>query len=206
MSITNDLPRFSPDDRKDRILAAARACFLANGFAGTATRDIATAAGVSEGLLFRHFENKRNLFELSVIEPLQDAVHATIDEVMTFVAMDDRETLVEGESFQLQMLKTFSEIAPLLALALFSERDVGQKFFDHNARPLFDAMTSALEEAMGTISATHVDASLLAGVLYGTYFAYGITRSFGVELAAPEVASQQLTQFFLRGLGVQRQD
>jgi AcrR family transcriptional regulator len=42
-----------------RILQAAQRLFSRRGYDGTTTRDLAQAAGVAEGTLFRHFENKK---------------------------------------------------------------------------------------------------------------------------------------------------
>lgn len=48
-------------DRRDSILAAAREAFARGGFEGTSIADIARAAGVSDGLVYRYFANKRDL-------------------------------------------------------------------------------------------------------------------------------------------------
>ncbi|MFN4186266.1 MAG: amidohydrolase family protein, partial [Hyphomonas sp.] len=48
-------------DRRDSILAAARQAFARSGFEGTSIADIARAAGVSDGLVYRYFANKRDL-------------------------------------------------------------------------------------------------------------------------------------------------
>jgi TetR/AcrR family fatty acid metabolism transcriptional regulator len=48
-------------DRRDSILAAARTAFAKGGFEGTSIADIARAAGVSDGLVYRYFANKRDL-------------------------------------------------------------------------------------------------------------------------------------------------
>ena len=42
-----------------RILQAARRLFGRKGYDGTTTRDLAQAAGVAEGTVFRHFPNKK---------------------------------------------------------------------------------------------------------------------------------------------------
>jgi AcrR family transcriptional regulator len=44
---------------RTRILSAALRLFASQGFDGTTTRDLAQAAGVAEGTLFRHFPNKK---------------------------------------------------------------------------------------------------------------------------------------------------
>ena len=54
--------RLDSDDRRKAIVMAAVPLFARNGFAGTTTRELAAAAGVSEALLFRHFPSKQSLY------------------------------------------------------------------------------------------------------------------------------------------------
>jgi AcrR family transcriptional regulator len=56
------LARLDSDDRRKAIVTAAVPLFARNGFAGTTTRELAAAAGVSEALLFRHFPSKQSLY------------------------------------------------------------------------------------------------------------------------------------------------
>ena len=58
MQVFNRPPQ-SEDSSRDRILKAAQRLFARHGFDGTTTRDLAQAAGVAEGTLFRHFANKK---------------------------------------------------------------------------------------------------------------------------------------------------
>jgi AcrR family transcriptional regulator len=54
--------RLSSEARRETILAAAKSCFAQHGFAGTTTKSVAAAAGISEGLLFKHFVTKSALY------------------------------------------------------------------------------------------------------------------------------------------------
>lgn len=54
--------RLTSDLRREQILEAAKRCFALYGFAGTTTRSVARAAGISEGLLFKHFPTKAALY------------------------------------------------------------------------------------------------------------------------------------------------
>src|ERR1700761_4866484 len=54
--------RMSSPNRRDQILRSAIETFARQGFAGTKTRDIAAAAGVSEAIVFRHFSTKEDLY------------------------------------------------------------------------------------------------------------------------------------------------
>ena len=47
--------------KKDLILQKSLELFSTSGFKGTSTRSIAHEAGVSEGLIFKHFKSKNGL-------------------------------------------------------------------------------------------------------------------------------------------------
>ena len=55
--------RMKGDARREQILQTAVDLFSQRGFKGTTTKEIARAAGVSEAMVFRHFENKDALYE-----------------------------------------------------------------------------------------------------------------------------------------------
>lgn len=50
-------------EKKEKILETALSLFAQNGFSATSTSRVAREAGVSEGLIFRHFENKEALLD-----------------------------------------------------------------------------------------------------------------------------------------------
>ena len=58
------MPKISPQklkDRYDSILNAAQRAFVENGFEASSITQIAGIADVSEGLIYRYFENKHDL-------------------------------------------------------------------------------------------------------------------------------------------------
>jgi len=54
--------RLDSDERRKTIVSAAVPLFARKGFAGTTTRELAEAAGISEALLFKHFPKKELLY------------------------------------------------------------------------------------------------------------------------------------------------
>lgn len=54
--------RLSSTDRREQLISHAIERFSQRGFSGTRTKDIAAACGVSEGILFRHFATKEDLY------------------------------------------------------------------------------------------------------------------------------------------------
>jgi len=59
-----------PERRRALVAAAARA-FARNGFGGTNLEDVATEAGVSRVLIYRHFDSKAQLYQ-AVLEDIRD--------------------------------------------------------------------------------------------------------------------------------------
>lgn len=50
------------EDRREQIIEVAVRLFSQKGFRGTTTKEIATAAGVNEAIIFRHFATKSDLY------------------------------------------------------------------------------------------------------------------------------------------------
>src|SRR3954471_18671816 len=71
--------RLTAEARKSSILKAARRAFSETGdMNGTTIRVIAEKGGISEGIIYRHFESKDQLFFEAVLEPLREAVDALV--------------------------------------------------------------------------------------------------------------------------------
>jgi len=56
-------PKADAGDTKEALLRAALELFAAKGFEGTSVRDIARAVGLSESVLYAHFDNKQAIFQ-----------------------------------------------------------------------------------------------------------------------------------------------
>lgn len=60
-------------EKQENILKAALQLFATQGYAATSTSKVAKAAGVSEGLIFRHFGNKEGLLN-AILEMASEAM------------------------------------------------------------------------------------------------------------------------------------
>ncbi|MBL8260013.1 MAG: TetR/AcrR family transcriptional regulator [Candidatus Competibacteraceae bacterium] len=63
--------------QRERILRAARQCFVESGFRAASMASLAETAGMSAGLIYRYFENK-NAIILAIIQQYLDEVQADI--------------------------------------------------------------------------------------------------------------------------------
>jgi len=62
-----------------KIIEAAYPMFMESGYRGTATADIAKAAGINESTIFRNFKNKENLFQKSIEYYAKKAIKIDFD-------------------------------------------------------------------------------------------------------------------------------
>jgi AcrR family transcriptional regulator len=60
-------PKLHRAERRASIVAAASRLFAERGFRGVTTRELASAAGISEPVLYEHFKTKRDLY-IAIIE------------------------------------------------------------------------------------------------------------------------------------------
>jgi AcrR family transcriptional regulator len=101
--------RLAQADRKRQLLAHAKQLFLTQGYHATTTEKIAEAAGVTEPVLYRHFDDKKALF----LEVLRDIRESTL------------------QRWQLEMARQTDPLQKLQAVAgdyLGSSRDHAPEF------------------------------------------------------------------------------
>ena len=81
--------RARSEERRRRILEAARACFGRNGYAGATVEAIAAEAGVSNGLLYQFFRNKDHLLLVVLEDLIRDWVRAMVPRDAAQRVMDE---------------------------------------------------------------------------------------------------------------------
>ncbi|RAY12667.1 TetR/AcrR family transcriptional regulator [Actinomadura craniellae] len=142
--------RLTAEARRSSILAAARRAFTETGdISGTTIKVIAEHSGISEGVIYRHFESKDQLFYEAVVEPLKQAV----DDLVAATATVDRDQPMTPElqlrtmtGLYRQLISTLEEILPLLGLVLFGDPQVARRFFQENFAVAMDRLAEAWRE------------------------------------------------------------
>jgi TetR/AcrR family transcriptional regulator, transcriptional repressor of aconitase len=203
--------RLDGDERRKAIVTAAVPLFARKGFAGTTTKELAEAAGISEALLFRHFPSKKQLYS----EILRLGCEG--DPALESLAALDPSTATLVRMVHL-MVRYFvlggadrSELDTRLRLWLHSFLEDGDY-----ARELFDRMF----EQVHPLCAASVDAAVAAGDLISNAIASANRFWFGHHVAAviafvylpgrPSIAYQgapaalieEASWFILRGIGL----
>ena len=139
--------RLTAAARKASILDAARQAFIETGDAtGTTIRVIAEHGGISEGVIYRHFESKDQLFYEAVVEPLRAAVDALVaatDEIGHDEAISDARRRAAMQALYRRLTAALEEMLPLLGLVLFGDPATAQRFYQQDLAPAMDRLGRA---------------------------------------------------------------
>ena len=143
--------RLAAADRRRSILEAARRCFEDVGdLNGTTMRTIAQRAGISEGVIYRHFDGKEQLFYEAVVEPLREAVDSLVeqtDAVDPDGTLSAEVQLVALTELYERLTSTLAEVLPLLGLVLFGDPVVARRFYREHFSVAMDRLAQAWAEA-----------------------------------------------------------
>lgn len=94
-------------DTRTALLDAAQERFAAHGFVGTSIRDLATAVGIKESSVYKHFTSKQALLD-AVLDRARDRLAAVAAQMG--VPIDDPQTAAAAyESIGLARLESFAE-------------------------------------------------------------------------------------------------
>ena len=114
-------PKLPEQERCDAILAAAYQIALTEGLDAVTARRVATAASISPGLVFFHFQSKEGLLQALLDVLLDGTLDALTDPSLAELAPWDRlERMVRGE---LERLAEYRAGVELLFAFYFSRRD-----------------------------------------------------------------------------------
>lgn len=188
--------RLTAEERRESILVAGRAVFLEQGLNGARTRTIAERAGITEAVLYRHFESKEEIFEAAVLEPLRAMLDDLLERSRALLAGGEaRPRLVMRlESLWLERL---AEIVPLLGPALFDDQILGRKCYQEIVAPFLDGLQRA---AVGGGLLPADEARGLVRAIFGTNLLLVLDRlQQGQDVDIPSLAGQ-LSDLYLLGL------
>ncbi len=177
--------RLPASERRQTILNAAREQFSESGdISATTTKMIADRVGVSEAIVYRHFDNKEDLYIEAVVQPLQRVVERVVASVERFPeqpqAFDDNEQTELATVFLEEALEAMDELLPLLGLVLFGEQKTARDFYQQCWKPALDRISAAWRGWYEQAGVAHFpDTEVAARILIGVCIASGLDGRYG---------------------------
>ena len=191
--------RLAGPERRQQIINAAREVFLKQGIAGAGTRQLAEAAGINSALLYHYFESKEAIFEAAVLEPLHGMVAEIFSIGLRMSAENIEDRVREIDQGIVRMVKLIQEALPFLGLVLFSEEEMGRRFYLEHLDPLLmQSYESGVRGLEGWADAPVLPWMMKA--IFGMCLAMAMDYHFhGREIDDDELAAT-LGQFVVRAL------
>lgn len=186
-------------DNKSRLMLAAIDLMAEKGYKGVSTKEIASAAGVSEMTLFRNFGSKFNLLETAV-----DRYHYSIEMVQIFkekVTWDLREDLLTISQMYHEIMDRNRKLF-LIVLRddeLIAIREKAQK----HPRTLLELLTNYFTEMQSKHRMIQTDAETQAITFMWMNYGAFMTQLFGASkitnVTLPTFIASSI-ELFVRGL------
>ena len=200
MRIFNSSPP-SETQTRDRILQAAQRLFAAQGFDGTTTRDLAQAAGVAEGTLFRHFASKKAILVEVATNGWVDILTDLLTELSEMGSYKAIAQVMRRRMWNMQKNVDMMRVC-------FMEVQFHPDLRDRIQTEVIDKMTDVAEAffqtAMDKGIYRQMDAKLVAKVFLGMFAIAGFSDQTLIEPNASPQDMQQmaegLAEIFLNGV------
>ena len=197
--------RLSAGERREQLIEVAADLFSRKGFNGTTTREIAVGAGVTEAIIFRHFETKEQLYKAIIDRSMKGPETAEwIASLRLAMDRDDDESVVRQLITAIVLMHknqpTFERLMLYAALegnqvALLHVRQITAEFVD--------MFTSYFERRRneGILQAESADVALVAIVGVAKHYAQcRYIHAFGANCGSDDQAIESFTRLALRGL------
>lgn len=196
--------RMSAADRKQQIVEVAARMFAEKGFKGTTTKELASGAGVSEAIIFRHFPSKRALYSAIIDHKTKEGaarIIAQLKEAET--RKDDRELFT---SFAFEVLEAHRRDHTLTRLLLFSAlegHELSEIFYHSTAREVRSQLERYIKRRIADGAFRRVDPALCARAFLGIVVYHAQSRILykneNIKLSSRQLADR-FVDMFLNGL------
>lgn len=187
--------------RRTQILMGAAQVFAEKGFHKATTREIAEAAGISQGTIYNYFNNKRELL-LAMIELI--AAQSLRDLITSRPPDNPREffTAILRDRFQLLQARG-NLLAPILA-EVFTDAELRREAYQQIARPLVAHLEQYLRTHIDSGRFRNIDPLIVTRAFIGAMlinFALKVSHlDHRYEEVSADVLIEQLVSLFLEGL------
>ncbi|MCC6365208.1 MAG: TetR/AcrR family transcriptional regulator [Bryobacterales bacterium] len=136
------------EQRRAAIVDAAVQLFSKNGFRGTTTRQLAAAVGVSEPVLYLHFQTKRDLYSAIIEKLAQSAPPSDTECEMSALARigDDSAFFLRLAHGMVQWHQEEPARIRLLMFSALEGHELSDLFYQRHIVPFYDALSKYIQQ------------------------------------------------------------
>lgn len=197
----------SGDERRKQILRVAIQLFSQRGFSGTTTKEIATAAGVSEAMVFRHFANKEELYSAILDHKACNSVFQNPFEEIS-EKIKERDDFGVFYTMALNALNHHTEDCGFLRLMLHSaleEHDLARMFFESFITDIYKFLGAYISERQGEGAFREMDPRIVVRSFMGMFVNHSLynilwDREQKILKISNEEAARNFAEILLQGI------
>ncbi|MDF5728935.1 MAG: TetR/AcrR family transcriptional regulator [Rhizonema sp. PD38] len=171
-----------------RILQAAQRLFASLGFDGTTTRDLAQAAGVAEGTLFRHFSNKKAIL---VEVATQGWIEILTDLLTELSEMGSYKAVAQVMRRRMWNMHKNVDMMRVCFMEAQFHPDLRDRIQAEVIVKMTDVAEAFFQSAMDKGIYRRMDAKLVAKVFLGMFAVAGFSNN---TLMEPDASPQEMQQ------------
>lgn len=194
-------PSPSEAQTRDRILLAAQRLFASQGFDGTTTRDLAQAASVAEGTLFRHFANKKAI----LVEVATNGWVEILTDLLTELSeMGSYKAVAQVMRRRMWNMRKNADMMRVCFMEVQFHPDLRDRIQIEVIDKMTDVAEAFFQTAMDKGIYRRMDVKLVAKVFLGMFAIAGFSDSTLIEPNASPQEMQEMAEgladIFLNGV------
>ncbi|CAN5587220.1 TetR/AcrR family transcriptional regulator [soil metagenome] len=209
-NIETTATRMSGDERRAQILQVAIGLFSNRGFSGTTTKEIASAAGVSEAMVFRHFATKEELYHAILdYKACEDGMKTLPwEDTAQEKAIDENDDYKVFYTFALKALQhqqNDPDLMRLLFLSALEGHALSQMFVDQFVSRIYEFIGSYIRKRQADGAMREVEPKIIVRAFLGMLIHHSLNnilwdKSRRLLDISNEEAAHQFVTILLNGV------
>ncbi len=200
MKTLNHTPQLETETSA-RILKAAQRLFARKGYDGTTTRDLAQAAGIAEGTIFRHFPNKKAI----LIEVATEGWIEILTDLLTELSeMGSYKAVAQVMRHRMLSLHENTDLMRVCFLEAQFHPELRDRIQSEVIAKMTDVAEAFFETAMEKGAYRPMNPRIVAQVFLGMFAVAGFSYTTLIEPGANPKAMQEIAEgladIFLNGV------
>src|SRR5690242_2752800 len=179
---TQTRPRMSGTDRRAQLLDSALEVFSRKGFEGTTTKEVATAAGVTEAIIFRHFPTKQALYTAVLDHHVESSeLQNWLAEIKSWMDQNnDEEVLRSIARVILRSYRTDTRYERVLLFAALEGHELGLAHNRQIVAPIYELLRDYFARRQREGAVTELHPGAIIGAIGGMTKNHAmLTQMFG---------------------------
>jgi AcrR family transcriptional regulator len=195
--------RMKGEDRRAAIVDAAVHLFAEKGFRGTTTRELASALGVTEPVIYQHFETKNDLYSAILETKSREGQQRDAELAGLLESDDDRGFFRLLGNLILERYEDDPDFMRLLLFSALERHELADLFFERHIREFFQMIAGYIERRIEAGAFRAVEPRTAARGFAGMLSYEGLLRLlFGRRAGQLNQAQvvDDLVELFLQGI------